>query len=407
MRQINLIRKINNIFINKRIILLSFCGLILSCSAQNKNGGEKIIPGAHQIEIYLPKLKDQRVGVVVNQTSMIKDTHLVDTLLSLELQVNKILKIFAPEHGFRGQAADGEIIDDDVDIKTGLPIVSLYGKNKKPTAEDLKDLDLVIFDIQDVGARFYTFISTMHHVMEACAENDKKMLVFDRPNPNGHYIDGPILQPEFRSFVGMHPIPIVHGLTIGELALMINEEGWLKGNVKCDLEIIPVKNYTHTTTYSLPIKPSSNLPNDLSIALYPSLCLFEGTKISVGRGTLFPFQVIGYPEKKFGEFSFTPVSIEDMSKYPKHENLTCYGIDFRGIDYQEGFTLKYLIEFYQKADFKDKFFTDYFYKLVGNRQLMEQIKKGIPEDEIKASWQAELEAYKIVRKKYLLYPDFE
>jgi len=392
---------------NKRIILLSFCGLILSCSAQNKNGGEKIIPGAHQIEIYLPKLKDQRVGVVVNQTSMIKDTHLVDTLLSLELQVNKILKIFAPEHGFRGQAADGEIIDDDVDIKTGLPIVSLYGKNKKPTAEDLKDLDLVIFDIQDVGARFYTFISTMHHVMEACAEYDKKMLVFDRPNPNGHYIDGPILQPEFRSFVGMHPIPIVHGLTIGELALMINGEGWLKGNVKCDLEIIPVKNYTHTTTYSLPIKPSSNLPNDLSIALYPSLCLFEGTKISVGRGTLFPFQVIGYPDIKFGEFSFTPVSIEDMSKYPKHENLTCYGIDFRGTDYQEGFTLKYLIEFYQKADFKDEFFTDYFFKLTGNRQLIEQIKNGIPEDEIKASWQAELEAYKIMRKKYLLYPDFE
>lgn len=399
--------KLKNLQLFQAIILLLLSSFFQSCEGQKTDMQEnpgKIITGATQIPAYKSFLEDKRVGMVVNQTSVIRKTHLVDTLLSLGINITKI---FAPEHGFRGTAAAGETVENSTDVKTGLKIISLYSSNKKPTPEQVKDLDLIIFDIQDVGARFYTYISTMHYVMEACAENNLEFLVLDRPNPNGNYIDGPILQPEFKSFVGMHPIPIVHGLTVGELAQMINGEEWLAGSIQCNLKVIPIKNYTHKDPYSLPIKPSPNLPNDLSIKLYPSLCLFEGTKISIGRGTTYPFQVIGYPDPDFGDFKFVPESIEGMANYPKHESKVCYGIDFRETGFEGGFTLKYLIKYYQIADFKEEFFTSYFNKLAGNDELVEKIKSGISEEEIKESWQEPLKEYKQIRKKYLLYPDFE
>ena len=368
---------------------------------------ESIVVGAEQFDSYLPKLSGKNIGMVVNQTSVIGNQHLVDVLVNQNQSNFQIVRIFSPEHGFRGQAEAGETIVDGADSKTGIPIVSLYGKTKKPTPEHLFDLDIVVFDIQDVGARFYTYISTMHYIMEACAENGKKVLILDRPNPNGHYVDGPVLELEFKSFVGMHPIPIVHGMTVGELAIMINEEGWLEGGVKCELEVIPVKNYTHTTSYSLPINPSPNLPNNLSVALYPSLCLFEGTQISVGRGTYYPFTMIGYPDPVFGSFTFTPVSIQGMSTDPKHKDLACYGINFSETPPPKGLSLKYLIEFYNKSDFKDEFFRSYINLLAGTAQLANQIKQGRSEDEIKATWQEGLTKFKSIRKKYLLYPDYE
>jgi uncharacterized protein YbbC (DUF1343 family) len=391
------------------IYILSFFIGLASCQAQRADEkkqslikNDRLMTGADQISIYLPLIQQQRVGLLVNHTSLIDGKHLIDTLLALNVPVKKI---FAPEHGFRGDKDAGETVKNDIDVKTGIPVVSLYGNAKKPTADQLKDLDVVIFDIQDVGVRFYTYISAMHYVMEACAENNKKMIVLDRPNPNGHYIDGPILQPQFKSYVGLHPIPIVHGLTVGELAKMINGEKWLSNGVQCDLTVIPVKNYAHKTPYSLPVKPSPNLPNDLSIKLYPSLCLFEGTPISVGRGTLFPFQVIGYPDPNMGSFTFTPVSIEGMSKNPPHENKQCYGIDFRNMEVEEGFTLKYVIDFYNKYPNKDKYFIRFFDTLVGNATLKERIKAGWSEDAIRKEWAKDLEAYKVIRKNYLIYPD--
>ncbi|HEY8399691.1 MAG TPA: DUF1343 domain-containing protein, partial [Cytophagaceae bacterium] len=308
---------------------------------------DKIITGAEQLEQYLSLLKNKNVALVVNQTSVVGKTHLVDTLLSLGI---KVRKIFSPEHGFRGDADAGERVNNEIDAKTGLPIVSLYGNNKKPNKESLKDVDIVIFDIQDVGVRFFTYISTMHYIMEACAENNKKVLILDRPNPNGHYVDGPVLDLKHKSFVGMHPIPIVHGLTVGELAMMINGEKWLDSGRTCDLQVIKVKNYDHKKRYSLPVKPSPNLPNDLSIQLYPHLCLFEGTTLSVGRGTEFPFQVVGHPNKAYGTFQFTPKSIPGMAKSPLHENKVCYGIDLRSLSGEEsGFQLKYIMELYNKS----------------------------------------------------------
>ncbi|GAA4428719.1 DUF1343 domain-containing protein [Pontibacter saemangeumensis] len=357
--------------------------------------------GAAQLELYLPQLKGKRVGLVVNQTSMIGQTHLVDTLVSRGVDV---VTIFAPEHGFRGEADAGAHVKDAKDIRTGLPIISLYGQNKKPSAEQVKGLDILVFDIQDVGTRFYTYISTMHYVMEAAAENNKPVLVLDRPNPNGHYVDGPVLDMKHQSFVGMHPIPIVHGLTVGELAEMINGEKWLKGQRQADLTVVPVANYTHNTAYILPVKPSPNLPNQQAIVLYPSLCLFEGTNVSVGRGTPTPFQVIGSPYYLKKDFSFTPVSTAGATE-PPYKGQTCYGMNLTAPSKAQPFTLAYLLEMYQNSSEKDKFFNNFFEKLAGTSRLREQIKAGKSEAEIRASWEPALTAYKTLRKQYLLYPE--
>jgi len=370
-----------------------------------KKETEKVLRvGAERLNFYLEKLKDKNVALVVNQTSVVQRTHLADFLLAKGIQLKKI---FAPEHGFRGKADAGEHITDGKDSKTGLPLISLFGKNKKPKSSDLQNIDAVIFDIQDVGVRFYTYISTMHYIMEACAENGKKCIVFDRPNPNGHYVDGMVREAKYKSFVGMHPIPIVHGLTVGELAQMINGEGWLKNGITCDLEIIPCENYTHKMPYNLPIKPSPNLPNARSIALYPSLCLFEGTQASVGRGTDFPFQVVGIPNFPIKGFSFTPES-KIGAKNPKYKGQVCYGFDYRKTDaFETPFSLKPIIEFYQKTPQKAQFFKSYLTLLYGSEQLRKDLEAGKTEAEIRASWKIDLEKYKKIRKKYLLYPDFE
>lgn len=362
--------------------------------------------GAARLEQYLELINNKNIALVVNQTSTIGNIHLADTLQNLGVQIEKI---FAPEHGFRGTADAGEKVKDGVDVKTGIPLISLYGKNKKPTAAQLKGIDLVIFDIQDVGARFYTYISTMHYVMEACAENRVEVLVLDRPNPNGHYVDGPILNPEFQSFVGMHPIPIVHGMSIGEYAKMVNGEGWLKNGIQCDLNIIPCENYNHDLVYELPIKPSPNLPNNRSIYLYPSLCFFEGTTVSAGRGTNTQFQVYGHPDFKEGNYSYTPVSM-DGAKYPKHKGQECNGFDLTKLDLaniraEKSLNLSYLINFYKDYPDKENFFlkTLFFDKLAGSDELRKQIIAGQSEVEIRASWKVGLDDFKQTRAKYLLY----
>ena len=386
----------------RSFFLLSFLSFffIAGCGA---NSDEKdLVLGASQTELYLPKIRDKKVGLLINHTSMVGEIHLIDFLLQKGISIEKI---FAPEHGFRGIADAGEMINNEIDPKTGIPVVSLYGKNRKPTPEMLAGLDVVIFDIQDVGTRFYTYISTMHYMMEACAENKVKMMVFDRPNPNGHYIDGPILKPEFKSFVGMHPIPIVHGLTVGELARMINGEGWLEGSLTCDLVVVSMKDYAHSDRYLLPVKPSPNLPNDQSVNLYPSLCFFEGTKMSIGRGTQFPFQVIGYPDEKFGNFSFTPESIVGMAKHPRLEGQKCFGVDLRNVNRPEKLDLKYVIEFYKLWEGEEPFFTKYFNTLAGTDLLKKQIEGGMSEEDIRATWQEDLDKYKLLRKNYLLYHD--
>ena len=360
--------------------------------------------GAEQLDLYLPKLQGKRVGLIVNQTSTIGQTHLVDTLISRGVQVKTI---FAPEHGFRGEADAGAHIKDGNDPKTGLPIISLYGNNKKPLPEQIANLDVLLFDIQDVGTRFYTYISTMHYVMEAAAENGKEVMILDRPNPNGHYVDGPVLEMEQQSFVGMHPIPIVHGLTIGELAQMINGEKWLKGGKQADLTVIPMANYNHNMAYDLPVKPSPNLPNDQAIALYPSICFFEGTNVSVGRGTPTPFQVIGIPYYKNKNFSFTPVSTPGAQN-PPHKGVTCYGLDLTDPADAQPFTLSYLLEMYRNSTNKEQFFNknNFIDRLAGTSKLREQVIAGKTEAEIRASWEPALSNYKTLRKQYLLYPDF-
>lgn len=357
--------------------------------------------GADRFDILLPLLEDKKVALVVNQTSCLSDgTHLLDALLARNIRISKI---FAPEHGFRGIADAGEQVKSGKDSKTGVAMVSLYGKNYKPTADQLADIDIVVFDIQDVGTRFYTYISTMHYVMEACAENGKKCIVLDRPNPND-YIDGPVLNLKYKSFVGMHPIPVVHGLTIGELAQMINGEGWLKGKIKCELQIIPMDGWKHGQPYILPIKPSPNLPNNQSIDLYPSLCFFEATNVSVGRGTDFPFQVIGAPNRKYGTFSFTPRSTEG-AKSPLNMNTICYGEDLRNHKARKEIDLSFLIGFYKKSGLGAKFFTSpkFMDLLAGTNTLRLQIIRGETEDAIRKSWVKDLENYKTMRKKYLLY----
>lgn len=350
---------------------------------------------------YIPLIRGKNVALAVNHTSVVAGVHLVDTLLNLGINIKQV---FAPEHGFRGAQEAGELVKSGIDTKTGLPIISLYGSNKKPTAEQLEDIDVVLFDIQDVGVRFYTYISTMHYLMEACAENMKTMLVLDRPNPNGDYVAGPILQEEQKSFVGMHPIPVVHGLTVGELATMINGERWLSGEMQCELKVITMDSYHHQLRYSLPIKPSPNLPTDQAVRLYPSICLFEGSNISLGRGTLFPFQVYGHPDFADSLFSFTPESIPGMDNNPKFKDQKCYGWDLRNTT-APGFTLKYLINAYNLFEAKDDFFTKYFHLLSGNKELMQQIKQGLSEQEISNSWATDLENYKLIRNDYLLYPD--
>lgn len=370
-------------------------------AGENPPDNPAVQVGADQMDVLLPKLKNKNIALVVNHTSLVEQTHITDTLISSGISIKKV---FAPEHGFRGAAADGEKINDAFDSRTGLPILSLYGSNRKPAPGQLADVDVVIFDIQDVGTRFYTYISTMHLVMEACAEQGKKMIILDRPNPNGSYVDGPVRVPSLQSFVGMHPIPIVHGLTVGELAQMINGEGWLENGVKCDVEIIPVKNWTHKDFYSLPVKPSPNLPNDQAVKLYPSLCLFEGSVISVGRGTQTPFLIIGNPEFTDMPFSFTPVAIPGMSNDPPHKGKTCYGLDLRNAEVEPRINLKYLLDFYNKYSDKDKFFTGSFDRLAGTPILKEQIKKGLTEEQIRATWQQDLDAYRTMRAKYLLYP---
>jgi len=364
--------------------------------------------GAESTHLYLKLLKGKNIAVVANQTSVIQKrterkknsvfTHLVDSLLSLKI---KIKKVFAPEHGFRGKADAGEIIKNGFDRKTGLPIISLYGKNKKPSAVQLKGIDIVVFDIQDVGARFYTYISSLHYVMEACAETKIPVIILDRPNPNAQYIDGPILETQHSSFVGMHTVPVVYGMTIGEYGKMINGEKWLKNEIQCDLKVIPLKHYTHKTKYSLPIKPSPNLPNDKSINLYPSLCFFEGTNVSAGRGTEMQFQVYGSPFLSKKEFSFTPQANEG-AKYPKYKNRICFGEDLRISENLYKLDLSYLIKAYQQnasAAFFNKFFT----KLAGTEKLQQQIEQGLSEKEIKKSWKKGLETFEKVRDKYLLY----
>lgn len=389
-------------------IILAFSFLVIYTSCQSVEKGLQplsISPGAWQTDEYLPLLQNKNVALVVNQSSMIHNTHLVDTLLALGINVKTI---FSPEHGFRGDADAGEKINNSIDEATGIPIISLYGLHKKPTVEDLAGIDIVVYDIQDVGVRYYTYMGTMTLVMEASAEHNKPVIVLDRPNPNGHYVEGPVLDTAFSSFVGVFPIPIVYGLTIGELARIINNEGWLN-SIKCDLTIIKNKNYSHSDHYDLPIKPSPNLPNSMAIALYPSLCLFEPTVMSIGRGTTFPFQVIGYPDSTYGDFSFTPISIDGMSKYPKYENQRCSGLDLREEDQEGGFSLTYLLDFYNKHGGGASFFTSasFFDKLAGSDNIRLMMLEGKSAAEIENSWQDELNEFKVLRKKYLLYEDFD
>ena len=363
---------------------------------------EHYVSAAMQLDDYLPLLRGKRVGVVGNQTSIVGETHLVDTLLSLGVDVRNI---FTPEHGFRGTADAGAKVHSGKDEKTGLPIVSLYGKNKKPTPEMFQDIDLILFDLQDVGVRFYTYISTMTYVMEAAAENNLAVIVLDRPNPNGFYVDGPVLKAENSSFVGMHQVPVVYGMTIGEYAKMVNGEGWLKNGIRCDLTVIPINKYNRNAIYELPVRPSPNLPNWESVYLYPTLCFFEGTIVSIGRGTETPFQIYGHPNMR-GSFTFTPKSTSGASK-PLLEGQRCRGENL--VEFAHDYALnanqlylEWLIEAYQQL--KDKnFFNNYFVKLSGDQQLQRDIENGKSADEIRASWKTDLEAFKAIRAKYLMY----
>ena len=392
-------------FIKNTVLL--FVLTLLSCrNHSNTQAQTPLRVGAQQTEHYLPILKTKTVGILANQTTVIfkEDgyTHLVDSLLSLNI---KVKKVFAPEHGFRGTADAGESIKDGVDSGSGVPIVSLYGGTKKPDPKTLNGLDVIIFDVQDVGARFYTFLSTLHYIMETCAELGITVVVLDRPNPNGHYVDGPILESSNSSFVGLHPVPIVHGMTVGEYAKMINGEGWLAEGVQCNLKVIPVENYTHQTPYDLPIKPSPNLPNATAINLYPSLCLFEGTNVSVGRGTALQFQVFGSPflEQADYDFKFTPTP-NTGAKYPKHESEICKGLNLKNHPKLSHLNLKWLIDAYKNTENKSEFFNPFFTKLAGVKRLQQQIEKGWTADQIRESWNADLEYYKALRAPYLLYP---
>lgn len=388
------------------LFVIIFLSSETKCPSQNQ---KSLLVGANQLESYLPLIKNKKLGIVANQTSVIfkgpyenNFTHLVDSLKELGISIQKV---FAPEHGYRGQADAGEYIKNGVDIKTGLEIVSLYGKNRKPSPETLKDLEIVLFDIQDVGTRFYTYVSTLHYMMEACATLNIPLILLDRPNPNGHYIDGPVLDIRYKSFIGMHPVPIVHGMTLGEFANMINGEGWLNNNLKCNLTVIPISNYNHKTPYLLPIKPSPNLPNKKAINLYPSLCLFEGTNVSVGRGTKTQFQVFGSPyfEAEKYTYRFTPKP-NFGAKNPKFKGQICYGKYLKKAAYLNEIQLSWLIEAYQNSKDKSVFFNSFFTKLAGQTTLQSKIENGWTASEIKKSWTNDLKLFIEKRAKYLLYP---
>ena len=396
------------------ILLLFLAFLANACISQKavnqkvttNEAAKEILIGAAQASEYLPILKGKNVALVVNQTSTIGNTHLVDSLLSLGISVKKI---FSPEHGFRGDAEAGEKVKDGKDSKTGLSIVSLHGKKFKPDAVDLQDVDIVIFDIQDVGARFYTYISTLHYVMEACAENKKQLLILDRPNPNGHYVDGPVLETKFKSFVGLDPLPVVHGLTLGEFANMANGEGFLDKKMQCNVQIIKCLNYSHDVFYSLPIPPSPNLKTMRSIYLYPSICFFEGTNVSLGRGTETPFEIIGYPKNPAGGFTFTPKPNAASTKPPLSGEL-CKGFSFSNAkisDLQNAkqLNINYLVDFYKNNPNKKDYFlsNNFIDRLAGTDQLRKMILEGKSEAEIRKSWQPQLDIFKAMRKKYLLY----
>jgi uncharacterized protein YbbC (DUF1343 family) len=367
-----------------------------------------VITGAERTEVYLPMINGKKIAVAANQTSMIGSVHLADSLVSCGID---IVRIFSPEHGFRGNEDDGALVKDGIDQKTGIQIRSLYQESKKPDKSDLEDIDIVIFDIQDVGIRFYTFISTLHYIMEACAENGKSLIVLDRPNPHGFYIDGPVLKPEYRSFVGMHEVPLVYGMTIGEYAMMINGEGWLSGGLKCNLTVIPCANYDHLSKYDLPVRPSPNLPTMNGVYLYPSLAFFEGTVLSVGRGTDFPFEVFGHPDLTGCSFTFIPESRPGAETNPVLKGQECKGVDLRylrdlGHERPARIDLQWLMFAYSHFPDTGEFFNDYFEKLAGNDILRKQIIMGLTEDEIRESWKEDLEKFKTVREKYLLYKDF-
>lgn len=387
-----------------KYITLFICWLaVLQATAQVKNGADRL-------EELFPLLENKRISLVVNQTSLVQNVHLLDTLYNKGMHITQV---FAPEHGFRGDADAGEFIKNGKDYRTQVPIISLYGKNKKPQPAQLQQTDIVIFDIQDVGARFYTYISTMFYVMQACAENNKELIILDRPNPCD-YIDGPVLDMKYKSFVGMLPIPVLHGCTIGELAQMINGEGWLGNNLQCPLKVITIEDWKHGQPYSLPVKPSPNLPNDQAIALYPSLCPFEGTSVSVGRGTDFPFQIIGSPTTKNLKFRFMPHPMKGSDKHPLHQDTYCYGLNLSSEkNIPKGFSLQYVIQFYNyfqnlTKHAEKEFFTrpHWFDLLMGTNQVRLDILKDKSEEQIRSAWQKKLNQYKEIRKKYLLYEDY-
>lgn len=396
------------------LLILSSCiGESEKSKGATEPNNNRVTTGANQVGAYVPYLKDKRVGMVINQTSIIGDKLSVDSLLTLGVDIKTI---FGPEHGFRQNASNGAVVSDEIDLETGIPIVSLYGKNRKPSKAQMDALDIMIFDVQDVGCRFYTYINTLAEIMETCAEYNKELLILDRPNPNG-FVDGPILDMRFQSGIGKFPIPITHGMTIGEFAHMLNGEGWLANGVQCNIKVIPVKNYTHDTYYELPVHPSPNLNSQASIILYPSLCLFEGTIISQGRGTHMPFTVLGAPELKGQyEFSFKPVSIPGMSETPLHQDKVCYGVDLRKFDikalHEEGkVNLQWMFEFYRAFPEKERFFDSSqsvamgrIEALIGNDVFKKQVMDGMSETEIRKSWEPGLSQYKEMRKQYLLYP---
>lgn len=387
---------------NVRIPILLFGILCLSHWSMAQS---RVQVGADRLETWLPALEGKRVALAVNHTSRLTgtSTHLVDTLLARGVEV---VALFAPEHGLRGTADAGETLSDGKDSRTGLPVYSLYGRNKKPAPEQLADVDVLIFDIQDVGARFYTYITTLYYLMQSSAEEGVSLWVLDRPNPCD-YVDGPVLQDSLHSFVGALPLPVLHGLTVGELAQMIRGENW-GGTAALDLQVVPICGWRHGDPYSLPVKPSPNLPNDKSIQFYPSLCFFEATRVSVGRGTYMPFQVIGYPDSTFGSFTFTPVALPGYDKNPLQRDRLCYGVDLRDSIPPKGLSLKYLLRFFQLSGSRADFFSSpsFFDRLMGNRQVRRDILAGKSEAEISSSWQKELAAYRVLRRQYLLYPDY-
>ncbi len=418
-------------FFSRLLLLIASFFYLSNCQAQVPQSlkleeillSNTVLTGADNHKSYLPLLKNRKIGILTNQTGTVKDItilressvedeltiqtfeskielkHVVDFLIENEVNIQKI---FAPEHGFRGTADAGELIKDGRDSKTGLPIISLYGNNKKPTPEQLSGIDVMLFDLQDVGARFYTYISSLHYLMEACAENNIPLIVLDRPNPNGNIVDGPTLEMENKSFVGMHPIPVLHGMTIGEYAKMINGENWLNNGIQCDLTVIECLNYDRNKPYSLPVKPSPNLPNDKSINLYASLCFFEGTNVSVGRGTDKQFQIFGSPFLKNMDFSFTPKP-NLGAKDPLHNGKVCYGRDLSEVENVNRLELKWIIEAYQNTQDKTKFFNNFFIKLAGTSKLQQQIEQGLSEVEIRKSWKKDLEAFQKTKEKYLIY----